>query len=99
MANNNFGFYTIHGTFHAVNFPTTDNSTPPVNQLLGVNDTDVAVGFYVDSQGNTHGYEYSIASNSFSDVSVAGAASVVAAGINNLGNVAGFYTGSGGQTN
>ena len=89
MANNNFGFYAVNGTdFHSVNFPTSDNSTPPVNQLLGVNDNDIAVGFYADGQGNTHGYEYNIASNSFSDVSVAGATSVVAAGINNLGNVA-----------
>jgi len=100
MANNNFGFYAVNGTdFHSVSFPTSDNSTPPVNQLLGVNDNDIAVGFYADGQGNTHGYEYNIASNSFSDVSVAGATSVVAAGINNLGNVAGFYTDSGGQTN
>ena len=31
--------------FHEVNFPTHNNSTPPVNQLLGVNDFDVACGF------------------------------------------------------
>jgi hypothetical protein len=38
-----------------VNFPTGNNASPPVDQLLGVNDHDVAVGFYVDSAGNTDG--------------------------------------------
>src|SRR5271165_1637700 len=57
MANNNFGFYSINGQdFHSVNFPTTNNANPPVNQLLGVNDHDVAVGFYTDSKGNTDGF-------------------------------------------
>ncbi len=57
MANNNFGFYSINGQdFHSVKFPTTNNANPPVNQLLGVNDHDVAVGFYTDSKGNTDGF-------------------------------------------
>ncbi|MGC1752787.1 MAG: hypothetical protein WA805_06835, partial [Trebonia sp.] len=47
--NDNFGFYWLNGRFHDVNFPTRDNSAPPVNQLLGVNDQDVAVGFYNDA--------------------------------------------------
>jgi hypothetical protein len=45
----NFGFYaTADGGFHSVNFPTSDNASPQTNQLLGVNDRDVAVGFYAD---------------------------------------------------
>ena len=51
--------------FHSVNFPTSDNAPPPVNQLLGVNDSEVAAGFYTDGQGNNHGYTYSIRHNSF----------------------------------
>jgi hypothetical protein len=31
------------------------NAVPPVDQLLGVNNHDVAVGFYTDANGNTDG--------------------------------------------
>jgi hypothetical protein len=54
MTNNNFGLYEASGQFHSVNFPTGDNASPPVDQLLGVNDSDVAVGFYTDGQGDSN---------------------------------------------
>ena len=63
--NNNFGFYARGGRFHAVNFPSAHHSSPPVNQLLGVNDRDVAVGFYTDPKGHTHGYAYNIMTRQF----------------------------------
>ncbi len=62
---NNFGFVAQGGTFTNVNNPAT-GSGPAVNQLLGVNDGKIAVGFYVDAAGATHGYTYNIAANSFS---------------------------------
>jgi hypothetical protein len=101
QVNDNFGFYSLDGQhFHSVNFPTSDNATPPVNQLLGVNDSDVAAGFYTDGQGNNHGYTYSIRHNSFTTVTVPGAAglSLTAAAISNDGDVAGFYADAGGVT-
>ncbi len=90
--NANFGFYSIDGHFYSVNFPTTDSSTPPMNQLLGVNDRNVAVGFYNDSAGNSHGYTYSIRHNRFNEIIIPGATSLTAAAINNRGDVAGFET-------
>ena len=51
MTNNNFGFYDWNGQFHNVNFPTRNMAKPPVNQLLGVNDSDIAVGFFT-GKGN-----------------------------------------------
>lgn len=94
----NFGFYWLNGRFHNVNFPTHNNASPPVNQLLGVNDQNVAVGFYTDAKGNNHGYEYSIYGRWFRSVSVPGATSVTASAINNHGNVAGFFTNAKGAT-
>jgi len=94
MANNNFGFYWLNGRFHNVNFPTRDNANPPVNQLLGVNNSGIAVGFYTDGAGVNHGYEYSIWTHLFFRVLVPGLRtqpSLTAAGINNSGAVAGFY--------
>jgi hypothetical protein len=93
QTNANFGFYTWHGRFFNLNFPTGNNSNPPVNQLLGVNNNDVAVGFYTDAKGNDHGYAYNIRGHWFAPVHVPGASSVTASGINNEGDIVGFYTG------
>jgi hypothetical protein len=96
--NANFGFYAEHGRFHEVNFPTSHNSKPPVNQLLGVDDSGVAVGFYTDNNGNNHGYEFNIFTHQFTRVTISGAVSLTAAGINKFGDVTGFYTSAQGAT-
>jgi hypothetical protein len=88
----NIGFWSSHGRYHAVSFPTGDNSKPPVNQLLGINDSGTAVGFYNDSAGNAHGYAYNINTGQFKLITVPGATSVTAAGVNYWGTVDGFYT-------
>jgi hypothetical protein len=98
QTNDNIGFFTWHGLFSSVAFPTRNNATPPVNQLLGVNDSDVAVGFYTDAKGNAHGYTFSILRHRFRAVTIHGAPSLTAAAINNEGAIAGFYTGPGGVT-
>ncbi len=97
MVNDNFGFYESNGHFHTADFPTGAPASPPVDQLLGVNDSDVAVGFYNDANGTSHGYEYSIASHRFSKVTDphSPGASLTAAAINDEGDVAGFYTNPG----
>ena len=89
--NANFGFYRQNGQYHEVNFPTSDNSAPPVNQLLGVNSSDIAVGFYNDSAGNARGYMYNIGTGTFTRIKISGAVSLTATGINNLGDVTGFF--------
>ena len=90
MTNNNFGFVSVGGRFYNVNFPTGDNASPPVDQLLGVNDSDVAVGFYTDGQGNNHGYEYNVNTHRFTRVTdpTLPGASLTAAAINDEGDVA-----------
>jgi hypothetical protein len=91
--NTNLGFYSVDGHRpHTVMFPTDDSATPPVDQLLGVNDRDVAVGFYTDGEGDNHGYTYNIRRNHYHEVTVSGATSVTAAAINNSGDIAGFET-------
>lgn len=97
QSNDNFGFYARRGRFHQVDFPTGDNASPPVNQLLGVNNSGVAVGFYTNGGGSNRGYEYDIFTRRFTRVLVPGAPpgtagpSLTAAGINNEGDVAGFF--------
>ena len=96
---NQFGFYEKDGKFVEVNNPNTPKQPPNgnliENQLLGVNDSDIAVGFYNDKFGNSHGYTYDINTGKFSaDINFPNAVSTVAAAINNAGAIAGFYTDS-----
>lgn len=88
------GWYLENGRFHSV----ADNASSPVNELLGVNDRGVAVGFYTDARGLDHAYTYDIATKRFGAITVPGASGVVAAAINNAGTVAGFFTGQAGRT-
>jgi hypothetical protein len=92
------GWYLDNGRFQSVAFPAAGSASQPPSELLGVNDHDVAVGFYTDADGLDHGYTYDIATRRFGAVAVPGASSVVAAAINNAGSVAGFCTGPAGMT-
>jgi PEP-CTERM motif len=91
----NFGFVDIGGVFTNVNNPGTATTPPVFNQLLGVNDSNIAVGFYMNAAGNTFGYTYNIATGTFSpnisDPSGVPGTTTTAA-INNSGELAGFYT-------
>jgi hypothetical protein len=64
-----------------------------------VNNEDLAVGFYNDSQGNSHGYTYNIATKTFSaDINDPLGVSTVTAAINNSDEIAGFFTDASGVT-
>jgi probable HAF family extracellular repeat protein len=95
---NNIGFWREDGRYHAVSFPTRNNAMPSVNQLLGVNDTGTAVGFYNDAKGNAHGYAYNLRTRRFKMITVRGATSLTATAINNMGTAAGFYMTAKGAT-
>jgi hypothetical protein len=99
-----FGFYEKGGAFTMVNNLKTpdcsvsgacDSGVITENQLIGVNNKDLAVGFYNDRHGDSHGYTYDIAMNTFSaDINDPNAVSTVTAAINNSDEIAGFYTDS-----
>ena len=104
---NQFGFFEKNGVFTEVNNPNTPglngNPSPPMgvlieNQLIGVNDHNIAVGFYNDASGNSHGYTYDINTGKFSaNIDDPSGVSTVTAAINNHGDIAGFYTDAGGS--
>ncbi len=99
-SNNNFGYYSINGThFHKVNFPAKHPASPPVDQLLGVNDQNLAVGFYLDNKGNSHGYLFNINSHKYfsEPLPIPGVTSVTPTGINDPDSVTGFFTDSKGH--
>jgi hypothetical protein len=93
----NFGFVDSGGTFTNVNNPATPTTGLTFNQLLGVNDSNTAVGFYIDAAGINHGYTYNILTNTFSaNIDDPNGTSTTAAAINNAGEIAGFYVDAGG---
>jgi hypothetical protein len=97
--NNNFGFVDNNGVMSLVDDPkglNADNGMT-VEQLLGVNDKDVAVGFWTDKHGDEHGFTYNIQNHSFTEVDIPGFASTQTSAINNKGDIAGFVS-NGGQT-
>jgi hypothetical protein len=97
-----FGFYEKGGAFTMVNNPKTpdcsvsgacDSGVITENQLIGVNNANLAVGFYNDSHGDSHGYTFDIATKTFSaDINDPNAVSTVTAAINNSDEIAGFFT-------
>ncbi len=98
----NFGFIrqTKNGAtlYIDVNNPLV-SSQPHVNQLLGINVSGVAVGFYNDANNAAHGYSYSLGTGKFSELkephSVVASA---ATGINKNDLICGFITTAGGRT-
>ena len=95
---NNFGFVKQGSTFTSIQNPNTPTSGTVVNQLLGVNDANVAAGFYTNAGGNNGGYLYNIGSKSFTAITDPLGVSTIATDINNSNVVSGFYTDAGGNT-
>jgi hypothetical protein len=96
--NSDVGFYLKGGKFHQVKFPTGNVSDPPVNQLLGVNNAGVAVGFFLDALGQAHAYRYTISSHKFAMLNIKNSRNATATSINAGGSIAGFFTNSSGRT-
>jgi hypothetical protein len=99
-AGNNFGLANANGIYTTKAFPGTPvGTTAPckgirTNQLLGVNDTPIVVGFFLDAACNAHGYTYEFLTNTYTKVTLPfrGVMSSTAAGINNSGVICGFFT-------
>jgi hypothetical protein len=100
QAGANFGWYQKNGQFSKpIAFPTTDNFSPPMNQLLGVNNNGVAVGFYMDAAKNDHGYWYDINSRTFHILKAipTNVTNFQATAVNDNRDIAGFTTDANGN--
>lgn len=91
------GFYRQNGSFHRVAFPTSDNSSPPLDELFGINNSGVAVGDYADSAGIMHAYRLNINTHKFTRINIRNSISVTVTAINAGGTVVGFYTNAAGN--
>lgn len=97
----NYGFirWNSHGIYRyvSVNDPNV-TSNPPVNQLLGINNKNEAAGFYLDANGNSHGFVYSMKTAAYAEITFRHSMSVAATGINDNNLVSGFFVNNQGQT-
>lgn len=96
----NFGVVR-EGVSKFVYFDVTDplvNSSPSVDQVLGINESRLAVGFYLDANSAPHGFLYSMSAGQFAPVNIAGAVSDAATGIANDDMICGYFTNSAGKT-
>lgn len=91
---NNFGFVKQGSTVTTVSDPSSDGT---FNQLLGVNNANVAAGFYTVGGVNS-GYLYNVGTHAFTPVDDPSGTSSTATDINNSGIVSGFYTDAAGNT-
>jgi hypothetical protein len=94
----NRGFVEWDGVFTSYTDPHTPPIKKAVNQLLGINNGGLAVGFYNDAKGNAHAYELNQATGVFKAIHIPGAVSTTATGINSDGAIVGFSTSGGGVT-
>ncbi len=90
----NHGFVEWNGVFASFINPKTPHTAGSVNQLLGINNSGVAVGFYNDAAGHSHAYKVSQATGVFTPINIPGGVSTLATGINNAGDIVGFSTDS-----
>jgi hypothetical protein len=97
----NFGFirWNLHG--HAIYIDVNDPlvaSIPPVTQMLGLNKSGIAAGFYNDGNGNPQGFAYNASTGDYMPVKVTEAVADAATGINNNNLICGFYRDASGVT-
>ncbi|HTZ71220.1 MAG TPA: hypothetical protein VMB71_11270 [Acetobacteraceae bacterium] len=86
----NFGFVSATD-------PLT-NGVPTVDQALGINNENMAAGFWVGAKGNAHGFVYNLTTSTYTEIMLPGAKSLSATGINDNNEVCGFFTGKSGAT-
>ncbi|KAI8607461.1 hypothetical protein BC830DRAFT_1175296 [Chytriomyces sp. MP71] len=94
----NTGFIFLDDEKHGQSFVNVKHpkTSGTVNQILGLNDRNVAVGFFSDATGNNHGYTVTYdrkTANNFNDIIIPASlqcVSVTATGINNNNDIVGF---------
>jgi uncharacterized membrane protein len=89
------GFVEWNGAFTSYADPHTPKTAGSVNQLLGINDAGIAVGFYVDANEVAHPIKLNQATGHFTTITHAGiGANSFATGINDKGDIVGYTMGS-----
>ena len=85
------GFAKIGGVWYTFNDPNQGTGNNAVTEIWGVNDSEYAAGFYVNSSGNDVAFELNIPTNTYTDLAPPGATGAVqATGIDGKENMSGW---------
>jgi hypothetical protein len=90
----NFGFIRepVGKNFSYISATDPATGVPQVDQALGINNSNVAAGFYNDANGVTHPFTYDVSTSAYTTFKIGGAVNVAATGINDNNVVSGFYS-------
>ncbi|MBV9718109.1 MAG: hypothetical protein JOZ77_02235 [Candidatus Eremiobacteraeota bacterium] len=87
-----FGFILQGGVWTIYKDQKLRGGTSNVTELLGINDADLAVGFFTDEYGIDHAFELNATVGKFHGITPQGAYSAAATGINGKGDIVGWMT-------
>jgi len=87
-----FGCILQSGVWTSYKDPELRKGTSNITELLGINDAGLAVGFYQDDHGISHGFELNETTGKFHGLTPPGGINVEATGINGKGDIVGFMT-------
>lgn len=93
-----FGFILQGGLYTSYKDTKLNKGHTNITKLLGINDADLAVGYYTADNAIDHAFELNAATGQFHAVTPPGGISVQATGINGKGDIVGFMTTQKGAT-
>lgn len=85
-----FGLTFWKGSWQTYQDPRLLRTGKPYTELLGLEDSGLAVGFYQDKSQVDHAFEVDIATTKYHAISPPGAVCAAATGINNKGDIVGW---------
>lgn len=91
-----WGFIEKNNIWTLFRDPHEGHGKYAVTEILGLNSSGLAVGFYVDRSGADVPFELNVARDSFANLKPPGAAGARATGINTRGDIVGWLTGPSG---
>jgi hypothetical protein len=89
----NYGFIATakNGKIQYLLVDDLSGSVPGTAQVLGINASQIAAGFYTDANGVAHGFSYTVSNSAYTSIGIAGSTQVFATGINNSNLVCGYF--------
>jgi hypothetical protein len=91
------GFVKIKGLWSLFANPNEGTGSNAVTELWGINDSEYAVGFYVNSSGNDVPFVLNVPTETYTELQPPGAIGAQATGINGKDDISGWETTSSGE--
>jgi hypothetical protein len=87
-----WAFVRVNGLWSLLEDPNEGTGSDDVTEILGLNDKESAVGFYINASGNDVPVEINVPNTTFTDLHPPGAVNAEATGINGRANISGWET-------